>query len=100
MSEEQRALVERLWRERISLHGRGRAVGVGRKWLMYFLGECFAACPDHIQAQLPTGPADVVMPRLEAEADAMWSFVAKKGNKQCDNVLRGGSKSFPGAFWG
>jgi insertion element IS1 protein InsB len=82
ISEEQRALVERLLREKISLHGICRAVGVGLKWLMHFMVECFAACPDHLQAQLPTGPTDVVMQRLEAEADEMWSFVAKKGNKQ------------------
>jgi insertion element IS1 protein InsB len=82
ISEEQRALVERVLREKISLHGICRAVGVGLKWLMHFMVECFAACPDHLQAQLPTGPTDVVMQRLEAEADEMWSFVAKKGNKQ------------------
>ena len=82
ISEEQRALVERLLCEKISLHGICRAVGVGLKWLMHFMVECFAACPDHLQAQLPTGPTDVVMQRLEAEADEMWSFVAKKGNKQ------------------
>src|SRR5687767_9992907 len=66
ISEEQRALVERLLREKISLHGICRAVGVGLKWLMHFMVECFAACPDHLQAQLPTGPTDVVMQRLEA----------------------------------
>jgi insertion element IS1 protein InsB len=82
ISEEQRALVERLLREKISLHGICRAVGVGLKWLMHVMVECCAACPDHLQAQLPTGPTDVVMQRLEAEADEMWSFVAKKGNNQ------------------
>jgi insertion element IS1 protein InsB len=49
---------------------------------MHFMVECFAACLDHLQAQLPTGPTDVVMQRLEAEADEMWSFVARRGNKQ------------------
>jgi insertion element IS1 protein InsB len=74
--------VERLLREKISLHGICRAVAIGLKWLMHFMVERFAACLDHLQAQLPTGLIDVVMQRLEAEADEMWSFVAQKGNKQ------------------
>jgi insertion element IS1 protein InsB len=43
--------------------------------------ERFAACPDHLHVQSSAGPADVVVQRLEAEADEMWSFVAKKANK-------------------
>jgi insertion element IS1 protein InsB len=44
--------------------------------------ECFTACPDHLHAQLPARPAEVLISRLEAEADEMWSFVQKKANKQ------------------
>jgi hypothetical protein len=82
ISAQQHTLVERLLREKISLHGICRAVGVGLKWHMHSMVECFAACPDHLQAQLPRGPTDVVMQRLEAEADELWSFVAKKANNQ------------------
>jgi hypothetical protein len=44
--------------------------------------ECFAPCPDHLQAQLPASSAKVWMYQLEAEADEMWSFVQQKANKQ------------------
>jgi hypothetical protein len=42
--------------------------------------ERFAACPDHLHAQLPVRPTAIVIRRLEAEADEMWSFVGKKAN--------------------
>jgi len=45
--EEQRAMVERLLCEKISLHGICRAVGVSIRWLMDFMVACFAAVPDH-----------------------------------------------------
>jgi hypothetical protein len=37
--------------------------------------ECFTACPEDLHVQLPARPTAVVMSRLEAEADEMWSFV-------------------------
>jgi insertion element IS1 protein InsB len=44
--------------------------------------ECFAACPDHLHVRLPNSLTDVVLLRLEAEADEMWSFVQQKANRQ------------------
>ena len=44
--------------------------------------ECCTACPEDLHVQLPARPTTVVMSRLEAEADEMWSFVQKKANKQ------------------
>jgi insertion element IS1 protein InsB len=82
ISREQRTLVARLLCERLSLHGICRAVGVSLTWLLHFMVECFAACPDHLHVQPPTRPTDVVLRRLEAEADELWSFVQKKANKQ------------------
>ena len=82
ISSEQRTLVEHLLCERISLRGMCRAVGVSLTWLLHFMVERFAACPDHLHAQLPVNPTDVVLRRLEAEADEMWSFVKKKAHKQ------------------
>ena len=79
---EQRALVERLLCEKTSLHGICRAVGVRIRWLMRFLVPCFAALPDHLHVQPVASPRDVLIGRLEVEADEMWSFVAKKANKQ------------------
>ena len=82
IGEAQRPLVERLLREKISLHGICRAVGVSLRWLMGFLVTRFAALPDHLHVLPVAAPREVIMGRLEVEADEMWSFVAKKANKQ------------------
>lgn len=82
IAHEQRLQIEHLLRERIPLRGICRTVGVSLTWLLHFVVECFTACPDHLHAELPARPAEVLMSRLEAEADEMWSFVQKKANKQ------------------
>jgi insertion element IS1 protein InsB len=82
IADEQRTLSEYLLRERISLRGICRAVGVSLTWLLHFMVERFAACPDHLHAQLPVRPTAVVIRQLEAEADEVWSVVGKKANKQ------------------
>jgi insertion element IS1 protein InsB len=82
IADEQRTLIEHLLRERISLRGICRAVGVSLTWLLHFSVERFAACPDDLHVRPPQRPTDVVLRRLEAEADEMWSFVQKKANKQ------------------
>jgi insertion element IS1 protein InsB len=82
ISEEQRTLIEHLLRERISLRGICRVVGVNLPWLFHFMVECFAACPDHLHVRPPAGPTEVVIHQLEAEADETWSFVEKRANKQ------------------
>src|SRR5215475_2034805 len=80
ISDEQRTLIEYLLRERISLRGICRAVGVSLPWLLHFMVECFAACPNHLHVQRPAGPTEVIIQQLEA--DEMWSFVGKRANKQ------------------
>jgi insertion element IS1 protein InsB len=82
ITEEQRALVERLVLERISLRGICRAVGVGLRWLLYFMGKRFTAAPEHLHVQSTTGAQRVILHRLEAEVDELWSFVGKKANRQ------------------
>jgi hypothetical protein len=82
MNEEQRILVERLRCENISLHGICRAVRVNIRWLMDFIVALFQALPDHLHVQPVASPGDVIMGRLEAEADEMWSFVKQKTNRQ------------------
>src|SRR5437016_3552275 len=72
---EDRALVERLLREKISLRGICRAVGVRIRWLMNFMVACFDAVPEHLHVQSPNRPGDVMMRCVEAEADEMCSFV-------------------------
>src|SRR5262245_10327538 len=82
MSADQRAMVERLLCEKISLHAICRAVGVSLQWLMDFIVARFAALPDHLHVQPVAAPGDVFIGRLEVEADEMWSFVKQKANKQ------------------
>src|SRR5215813_3685395 len=82
IADERRTRVEHLLRERISLRGICRAVGVSLTWLLHFMVECFTACPEDLHVQLPAHPTAVLLSRLEAEADEMWSFVQKKANKQ------------------
>ena len=82
MTEEQRTLGERLLCEKISLHGICRTVGVSIRWLMQCIVTCFATLPDHLHVRPVAAPREVLIGRLEVEADAMWGFVAKKANKQ------------------
>jgi insertion element IS1 protein InsB len=79
---EQRQRIAQLLGERLSLRGICRTMGVSLTWLLHFMVECFTACPDHLHAQSPARPREVLISRLEAEADEMWSFVQKKANKQ------------------
>ena len=65
IGEEPRILVERLLREKISLHGICRAVGVSIRWLMGFMVARFAALPDHLHVRPVTTPRDVLIGRLE-----------------------------------
>jgi insertion element IS1 protein InsB len=82
IAEDKRGLIERLLVERISLRGICRAVGVKLKWLLGFLIQCVEALPDHLHVQPITCHSDVMMRRLEVEADEVASFVQKKANKQ------------------
>jgi len=79
---EQRALIERLLLERISLRGICRAIGVGLRWLLYFMADRFTAAPAHLYVQPTGGTQKVVLHRLEAEVDELWSFVGRKANRQ------------------
>ena len=81
VSDETRGLIERLLLERLSLRGICRAVGVGRTWLLGFIVTQCEALPDHLNVEPITRNADIVIQRLEVEADAMASCVQKKANK-------------------
>jgi insertion element IS1 protein InsB len=82
ISHEQRTLIAHLLRERLSLRRSCRAVGVSLTWLLHFMVECVAACPDHVHVRPPNGPTNGAILQLEAEADELWSFVQKKANRQ------------------
>ena len=77
----QRRQIAQLLCERLSLRGICRTVDVSLTWLLHFMVECFTACPHDLHVPLPARPTAVLLSRLEAEADEMWSFVQKKANK-------------------
>ena len=81
ITQEQRAVIERLLLERISLRGICRVLGVGLRWLLYFMVERFTAAPDHLYVQPTAGTQRVILRRLEAEVDELWSFVGRKANR-------------------
>jgi IS1 family transposase len=81
ITEEQHRLIERLLLERISLRGICRAVGVGLQWLLQFMVERFQAAPEHLYAEPQGSPLTVIVQRLEAELDELWSLVGKKANR-------------------
>ncbi len=82
ITDEERALIKRLPCERLSLHGICRVVGIGMKWLMNFVVECYDEAPEHLNVRLPQCPDNVLIRCLEAEADELCSFVGKKKHKQ------------------
>jgi len=49
---------------------------------MSFMVARFAVLPAHLRVLPVAAPREVLIGRLEVEADEMWSFVAKKANKQ------------------
>src|SRR5258708_3124638 len=71
ITEAQRTLIERLLLERISLRGICRAVGVGLRWLLQFMGARFQAAPEHLHVKLPTNSPAVILQRREAELDEL-----------------------------
>jgi insertion element IS1 protein InsB len=78
---EQRTMIEHLLRERILLRGICRAVGVSLARLLHFMVARFATCPNDLYVRVPRQPTDVVMRRLEARADELWSVVQQKANR-------------------
>jgi ribosomal protein S14 len=56
ITEQQRALIERLLLERISLRGICRAVGVGLQWPLQFMSVRFQAAPEDLHVKLADNP--------------------------------------------
>ena len=81
ITEEQRVLIERLLLECLSVRGICRVVGVGLQWLLQFMVTRFQAAPEDLYAKPAGGTPAVILQRLEAELDELWSFVGKKANQ-------------------
>ena len=57
-------------------------VGVSLDWLLKFLVSLYEALPDHLNVSLEHVDNQVIIQRVEVEADELLSFVGKKENKQ------------------
>ena len=76
ISNEQKAAIDRLLLERISLFGIARSVKVSERWLQDYVNEKYDPVPRKIVVSKKNkGP-------LTIECDELWSFVGKKSQKQ------------------
>ena len=75
-----RATIQRLLAERVSLHGICRVMRVSFTWLIEFAVQCYQVAPDDLNGRLPDQPDGVIVQRLDVNADEAWSFVGKKAN--------------------
>ncbi len=82
ISDNDKEKVTKLLLERLSLRGICRVMGVSLKWLLEFMVKTFDNLPDDLNAQHVETKDDVILCKLEVEADEMWSFVGSKENKQ------------------
>jgi insertion element IS1 protein InsB len=46
------------------------------------MAERVTAAPEHLYIQSTAGAQEVILHRLEAEVDELWSFVGTKANRQ------------------
>lgn len=76
ISDEKKDLIDRLLLERISLAGIARSIPISESWLQAYVNQKYQEVPQELN---PPAPSRV---RLVIECDEMWSFVAKKHNKQ------------------
>jgi insertion element IS1 protein InsB len=82
ITKEQRTRIAHLLLARISLRGISRVMGGGLQWFLQFMVERFQAAPGHLYVEQATSGPKVLLHRLEAKADELWSFVGKKANRQ------------------
>ena len=72
ISEETKALIDKLLLERISLAGIVRAVSVSKRWLQNYVNNQYDEIPKRVQVRQKSKG------RLTLECDELWSFVGKK----------------------
>jgi insertion element IS1 protein InsB len=76
ITKEQKELIDKLLRERISMAGIARVVGVSERWLQTYVNQKFAAVPQQ------TKVAVKMTLDLTVECDELWSFVGNSKQKQ------------------
>ncbi|MER3465641.1 MAG: IS1 family transposase [Chitinophagaceae bacterium] len=77
-----RELINRLLLERLSLRGICRCTGVSLPWLLGFLTPLYAGLPQDLNFRPIATRGPLPLQCLVLELDEMWSFVARKDNKQ------------------
>lgn len=76
ISDETKALIDKLLLEKIPLAGIARVVDVSEVWLQGYVNEKYASVPREVNVRAKKRG------RLTIQYDEMWSFVGDKGNKQ------------------
>jgi len=75
VSEDTKALIDKLLLEKLPLAGIARVVGVSEPWLQGYVNDKFAGVEQAIEISKKKG-------RLTIQCDELWSFVSRKANKQ------------------
>ncbi len=75
ISDETKALIDRLLLERISLAGIARSAQVSESWLQTYVNEKYAAQPREAEVSAKSKR------RLILQCDEIWSFVGQRDNK-------------------
>ena len=76
ISEETKALIDKLLLEKIPLAGIARVCEVSETWLQDYVNRKYEAIPQQVNVSAKKKG------RLTIQCDEMWSFVGNKGNKQ------------------
>ena len=76
ISEETKALIDKLLLEKIPLAGMARVCQVSETWLQDYVNRKYEAIPQQVNVSAKKKG------RLTIQCDEMWSFVGNKGNKQ------------------
>ena len=76
ISEETKALIDKLLLEKIPLAGIARVCDVSETWLQDYVNRKYEAIPQQVNV------SSKKKGRLTIQCDEMWSFVGNKGNKQ------------------
>ena len=76
ISEETKALIDKLLLEKIPLAGIARVCQVSETWLQDYVNRKYEAIPQQVNVSAKKKG------RLTIQCDEMWSFVGNKGNKQ------------------
>ena len=76
ISDETKALIDKLLLEKISLAGIARVTGVSETWLQAYVNSRYEQTPRQLEA------SSKKKGRLVIQCDELWSFVGYKANKQ------------------